>query len=66
VKILHSCVTYLFVVVRLPNVSVDADSGDINVDADHTAALKMHNLPIAATFAIFNEYDTVALRALKS
>ena len=46
----------LFVTVRLPVVTVDTDSGDIKVDTDNTVPLKIYNLPVAASFAIFDEY----------
>lgn len=48
----------LFVIVGLPVATVDADSGDVSVDINNTVPLKVHNLPVAATFAIFNEYVT--------
>jgi len=46
----------LLVVVRLPVVTVDAESENVSVDVNNTVPLKIHSLPIATTFAIFDEY----------
>jgi len=48
----------LYCTVRLPVVTVDSDSGNTQVDANNTVPLKIHSLPVAATFAIFDEYVT--------
>jgi len=47
---------FLPVTVRLPVVTVDADSGDVKVHINNTVPLQVHSVPIATTFAIFEEY----------
>lgn len=54
----------MFVVVCLPVVTVDGDSGDVSVDVKNTEPLKIHSLPVATTFAIFEEYVKQILRYL--
>jgi len=46
----------LRVPVRLPVVTVDAESGDVSVDFTNTVPLNIHSRPIATTLAIFEEY----------
>ena len=49
-------IIYLCVPVRLPVVTVDAESGDVSVDFTNTVPLNIHSRPIATTLAIFEEY----------
>jgi len=46
----------LLVTVRLPVVTVDAESGDVEVNVNDSVPLKVNSLPVASTFAIFEEY----------
>jgi len=46
----------LFTAARLPVVTVDEDSGKLNVDVKNTVPLTIHSLPIATTFAVFEKY----------
>lgn len=62
-NLLDACITALTAAlsnVGLPVATVDADSGDVSVDINNTVPLKVHNLPVAATFAIFNEHVVFA------
>jgi len=52
---------FLPVTVRLPVVTVDADSGNVKVDINNTVPLQVHSLPIATTFAVFEEYVICAV-----